>query len=54
MPLFNCEINFILTRSTNCVICSAAGATKFAVTDKKLYVPFETLSTQHNAKLLQQ
>ena len=30
------------------------GATKFAITDRKLYVPVVTLSTQDNAKLLQQ
>ena len=54
MPLINCEINFILTWSEDCVISSATGATKFKITDTKLYVPFVTLSTQDNAKLLQQ
>ena len=48
----NCEINLILTWSENCVISSATGATKFAITDKKLYVPIATLST--HIKLLKQ
>ena len=30
------------------------GETKFKITDTKLYVPLETLSTQDNARLLQQ
>ena len=46
MPLINCEINLIWTWSENCVISSATGKTKFAI--------IVTLSTQHNAKLLQQ
>ena len=29
------------------------GATEFAITDTKLYVPFATLSTQNKAKLLE-
>ena len=32
----------------------AAEATKFEITDTKSYVPVVTLSTQDNAKLLQQ
>ena len=42
--------------SANCVISSngANQATAFAITDAKLYVPVVTLSTQDNAKLLQQ
>ena len=48
----NCEINLILTWSENCVISSATGATKFAITVKKLYVPIVTLST--HIKLLKQ
>ena len=57
MPLIiNCDINLILTWSTNCVISNAAvnQATTFATTDTKLYVPVVTSSTQDNAKLLQQ
>ena len=36
------------------VISSATGETKFKITETKLYVPVVTLSTQDNAKLLQQ
>ena len=57
MTLINCEINLILTWSANCVIVYTndgyQGAT-FAITETKLYVPVVTLSTQDNAKLLQQ
>ena len=54
MPLIIFEINLILTWSKVWVISSAAGATKFKITDTKIYVPVVTLSTQDNAKLLQQ
>ena len=56
MPLINCEIYFVLTWSVNCVVSSApvGQATTFAITDTKLYIPLVTLSTQDNAKLLQQ
>ena len=54
MPLIICEINLILTWSTDCVISSTTGKTKFAKTDTKLYVPIVTLSTQDNGKLLEQ
>ena len=54
MPLINCEINFILTWSTDCFISSVAGATKFAITGTKIYVPVVTLSTQDNIKMLEQ
>ena len=54
MPLINCEVNLILTCSSTCIISSATGETKFKITDTKLYVPVVTLSTQDNAKLLQQ
>ena len=54
MPLINCEINLILTWSRDCVITNSTGAGKFKITEIKLYVPVVTLSTQDNAKLLQQ
>ena len=56
LPLISCEINLILTWSANCAIFNAAvnQATTFAITDAKLYVPVVTLSTDDNAKLLQQ
>ena len=51
----NCQINLILTWSTNCVTYEIANqATAFAITNSKIYVPVVTLSTQENATLLQQ
>ena len=54
MPLINCEVNLILTWSKDCVITNSTGEEKFKITETKLYVPVVTLSTQDNAKLLQQ
>ena len=57
MPLINCEINLILTWSEKCVIASntaANQATTFPIADTKFYVSVVTLSTQDNAKILQQ
>ena len=54
MPLNSCEVNLILTWSRDCVITNSAGAGKFKITETELYVSVVTLSTQDNAKLLQQ
>ena len=57
MPLINCEVNLILTLSSNCVLIATAipnQAATFEITDTKLYVPVVTLSTQENTKFLQQ
>ena len=54
MPLINCEVSLILTWSSKCVITNSTGAGTFKVSDTKLYVQVVTLSTQDNAKLLQQ
>ena len=57
MPLINCEVNLILTWSSACVIVSTSNANQgatFTITNTRLYVPAVTLSTQENAKLLQQ
>ena len=56
MSFINCEINLILIWLANCIIKSGGvdQATTFAITDTKLYVPVVTLSTEHNAKQLQQ
>ena len=56
MPLINCEINLSLTWYANCVVSNAAAnqVTTFGITDTKLYFPVVTLSTQDNAKLLEQ
>ena len=50
IPLINCEINFILTWSANCLIIS----TDVANQNTKLYVLVVTLPTQDNSKLPQQ
>ena len=52
--MHNCEIILSLTWSKKYVISSAVGKTEFKTTDKKLYVPVVTLSTEDNLKLLQQ
>ena len=54
IPLINCKVNLILTWLKDCVITNSTGAGKFKIDDTKLYVPVVTLSTQDNAKLLQQ
>ena len=55
MPLVNCETNFILNWSANCVISNgkAEQAPTFAITSTKLYLAAITLSTVDNAKQLQ-
>ena len=52
--MINSEVNLILKSSKDCVITNSEGEAKFATTETKLYVPLVTLSTQDNAKLLQQ
>ena len=55
MPLINCEINLILTWSATCFIIDNRIANQeltFTITSTKLNVPVVTLSTQDNAKLL--
>ena len=54
MPLINCEVNLILPWSKDCVITDSISKGKFKITATKLYVSVVTLSTQDNAKLLQQ
>ena len=54
IPSTNCELNLILNWSLTCFITNSTGTGRFTITDKKLYVPVVTLSTQDNAKLLQQ
>ena len=56
MSFINCEINLDLSWSKNCIIVAnnADKATTFLITDTKLYAPVATLSTQYNAKLLEQ
>ena len=57
MPVINCENNFFLTWSLNCVMISTNNINQtatFTITETKLYVPEVTLSTQDNSKLLQE
>ena len=54
IPLINCEVILILTWVSTCVITNSRDAGTFEITDRKLYVPVVTLSTQDNSKLLQQ
>ena len=54
IPLINCEVDLTLTWLQNCVITNSTGEGKFETTDTNLYVPVLTLSTQDNAKLLEQ
>ena len=51
IPLINCEVELILTWCKDCVISSATGETKFAITETKLYVPVVTLSTDDNPEV---
>ena len=54
ISLINCGINLILTWSASRLISEVDRSTTFAITDTKLYDPVVTLSTQDNAKLLQE
>ena len=57
MLLIHCEITLDPNWSENSIIVAtnvADQATTFSITDTKLYVPVVTLSTQDNAKLLEQ
>ena len=57
MPLIDCEINVDLNWSESCVIVAfnvAVQATTFSITDTNFYIPVVTLSTQDNARLLEQ
>ena len=57
MPLINCQVELILTWSSNCVIIYTDVANQnptFTITETNLHVPVVTLSTQDNAKLLPQ
>ena len=54
MPLINYEVHLILRWLLTCVITNSTGVGRLEITDTKLYVPFVTLSTHDNVKLLQQ
>ena len=52
--LINCKIYFIQIWSADYVIAIATAATKYAITNTKIYVLVVTLSTQENVKLTKQ
>ena len=54
MPLINCDINLTLVYSDKCILSNDTKETTFAITDAKPFVLSVTLSTQYDAKLLQQ
>ena len=54
MPLIDCKVSLFLLWSSTCVITNSTGEGRFTITDTKCYVPVVTLSTQHNAELVQQ
>ena len=57
MSLINCEINLVLTWSANWFLVAGTVVNQvstFRITNRKRYVPVVTLSTQDNAKLLNQ
>ena len=57
MPLINCEVDLILTSSTNCAIIYTdvpEQVPTFIKMETNRYVPVVTLSTEDNAKLLLQ
>ena len=54
MPLINNEINLILTWASTYVITNSIQGRRFAITETKISVRVVTLSTQDNARLLQQ
>ena len=51
MPLISCKFELSLSWDPNCVLPTLVGASRFTITDAKLYVPIVTLSTEDNAKL---
>ena len=53
MFLLNCKVELSLKWIENCVLTTAANASKiiFKITDVKLYVPIVTLSVKDNSKL---
>ena len=57
MLLTNCDVNIFLPCSVNCFIVAGNVSNQvqiFITTDTRLYVPVVTLSTENNAKLLQE
>ena len=53
MPLINFKVELSLKCAENCILSTAANASKttFTITDAKLYVTIVTLSIEDNSKL---
>ena len=51
MPLINCKVELSLKYYESCILSSDDGNSVFAITDRKLYVPIVTLSSEDNVKL---
>ena len=51
MLLIICKVELSLTWDRNCVLCTLAENSDFAITDAKFYVPIVTSSTEDSAKL---
>ena len=53
MPLINCKVELSLKWAENCILTTAANASKatFKITDAKCYVPIVTLAVEDNSKL---
>ena len=54
MPLINCKLHLDLIWKKECVLSNIVGATRFRITDTKLYVPVVTLSAKDNANFIKQ
>ena len=57
MPWIDCKINLILTSYEDYILMLGRindQVRKFAITDSKIYLPVVSLSTQQNAKPLDQ
>ena len=54
MPLISYEVSLFFNMVINCVITNSTAEGRFTITDTKLFVTVVALSTQDNAKLLQQ
>lgn len=52
--VITCEVNYILNWLPKRIIAATIEATKFAETDRKLYVLVVTMSTKDNKKLLEE
>ena len=54
MPLIKCKINLELNCTKNCIMSNIPTATTFKITNTRLYVITDTLSTKENVNLKKQ